>query len=80
MELYDHSASELTRLLTRRKVSSKEITESVFNRIEERETTIHELVLDVLVELSDVILSNLGHVVTKLGQVNSNVGSNGDAV
>jgi aspartyl-tRNA(Asn)/glutamyl-tRNA(Gln) amidotransferase subunit A len=41
MELCDRSASELTRLLTRREVTSKEVTESVFNRIEERETTIH---------------------------------------
>jgi aspartyl-tRNA(Asn)/glutamyl-tRNA(Gln) amidotransferase subunit A len=41
MELCDRSASELNHLLTRREVSSKEITESVFNRIEERETTVH---------------------------------------
>ncbi len=41
MELCDRSASELALLLTHGEVSSKEITESVFNRIEERETTVH---------------------------------------
>ena len=41
MELCDRSASELARLLDRGKVSSREITESVFNRIDEREKTVH---------------------------------------
>ena len=41
MELCDRSAVELTRMLRRREVSSREITESVFRRIDEREETIN---------------------------------------
>ncbi len=47
MEWCDTSASELGRLLFKGEVSSKEITESVFNRIEERETTIHAYITTV---------------------------------
>jgi aspartyl-tRNA(Asn)/glutamyl-tRNA(Gln) amidotransferase subunit A len=41
MELCDLGALELTELLKRREVSSREITESVFSRIDEREEEIH---------------------------------------
>ena len=52
MDLCDRSATELGRMLKKREVSSREITESVFARIDEREsllrayiTTTRELAL-----------------------------------
>ena len=44
MELCDQSASELVRRLKKREISSREITESVFRRIEEREKDINAFV------------------------------------
>jgi len=44
MELCDQSASELVRRLKRREINSREITESVFRRIEEREKEINAFV------------------------------------
>jgi aspartyl-tRNA(Asn)/glutamyl-tRNA(Gln) amidotransferase subunit A len=41
MELCDNTATELTRLIEKRKISSREITESVFRRIDEREEEIN---------------------------------------
>ena len=41
MELCDRSATELGLLLRRREIRSREIVESVFKRIEEREKTVH---------------------------------------
>jgi len=41
MELCDQSASELAGMLRKGEVSSREITESVFKRIDEREKTIN---------------------------------------
>ncbi|MBN2034302.1 MAG: Asp-tRNA(Asn)/Glu-tRNA(Gln) amidotransferase subunit GatA [Deltaproteobacteria bacterium] len=41
MELCDRTASELARLLQKREVSSREITESVFRRMDEREEKIN---------------------------------------
>lgn len=41
MELCDKSAAELSRLLRKREVSSKEITESVFERIEARDGAVN---------------------------------------
>jgi len=44
MELCDRSAIELTEMLRRREVSAREITESVFTRIDEREQSINAFV------------------------------------
>ena len=44
MELCDRSALELARMLRKGEVSSKEITESVFKRIDEKEKTIHAFI------------------------------------
>ena len=41
MELCDRSACELAEMLKNREVSSREITESVFKRIDKKEDTIH---------------------------------------
>ena len=41
MELCDRSACDLAEMLKKREVSSREITESVFKRIDEKEDTIH---------------------------------------
>ncbi|UCF85853.1 MAG: Asp-tRNA(Asn)/Glu-tRNA(Gln) amidotransferase subunit GatA [Desulfobacteraceae bacterium] len=41
MELCDRSASELAAMLKKREVSSREITESVFKRIDEKEDTLN---------------------------------------
>jgi len=44
MELCDKTASELVRLLKKREVSSREITESVFRRIDQREREINAFI------------------------------------
>jgi aspartyl-tRNA(Asn)/glutamyl-tRNA(Gln) amidotransferase subunit A len=44
MELCDQSASELCGLLRKRDITSREITESVFRRIEEKEKTINAFI------------------------------------
>lgn len=44
MELCDRSASELAGMLRKREVSSKEITNSVFKRIDEKEETINAFI------------------------------------
>jgi len=44
MELCDKPASELVRLLKKREVSSREITESVFRRIDQREAQINAFI------------------------------------
>jgi len=44
MELCDKSAMSLASMLRKREVTSREITESVFKRIEEREKTINAYV------------------------------------
>ena len=46
MELCDLSASELTKMLRKGDVSSREITESVFKRIDEREGTVHAFIIE----------------------------------
>ncbi len=46
MELCDRSAAELGQMLSKREVSSREITESVFRRIDEREKTIHAFITE----------------------------------
>jgi aspartyl-tRNA(Asn)/glutamyl-tRNA(Gln) amidotransferase subunit A len=44
MELCDHSATELSKMLRQREIRAREITESVFRRIEEREDRINAFV------------------------------------
>jgi aspartyl-tRNA(Asn)/glutamyl-tRNA(Gln) amidotransferase subunit A len=44
MELCDHSATELAKMLRNREVSSREITESVLKRIAEKEEAIHAFI------------------------------------
>ena len=44
MELCDHSAHELAGMLRRGETSSREITESVFKRIDEKEETINAFI------------------------------------
>jgi aspartyl-tRNA(Asn)/glutamyl-tRNA(Gln) amidotransferase subunit A len=44
MELCDRTASELIRMLKKREVSSREITQSVLKRIEEKEGSIHAFI------------------------------------
>jgi aspartyl-tRNA(Asn)/glutamyl-tRNA(Gln) amidotransferase subunit A len=44
MELCDHSATELSKMLRKREIRAREITESVFRRIEEREDRINAFV------------------------------------
>lgn len=44
MELCDRSATELARMLRKREVSSREITESVLKRIDEKEEAIHAFI------------------------------------
>jgi aspartyl-tRNA(Asn)/glutamyl-tRNA(Gln) amidotransferase subunit A len=46
MELCDHSASQLAKLLKKGEVSSREITESVFKRIDEKEGTVHAFITE----------------------------------
>ena len=46
MELCDLSASELTKMLRKGDVSSREITESVFKRIDEKEGTVHAFITE----------------------------------
>ena len=41
MELCDRTAAELLAMLRKREVSSREITESVFSRIRDREESLH---------------------------------------
>lgn len=44
MQFCDHSASELARMLRKGEVSSREITESVFKRIDEKEDAVHAFI------------------------------------
>ena len=44
MELCDHSAAELAEMLRKREVSAREITESVFRRMDEREETVNAFI------------------------------------
>jgi aspartyl-tRNA(Asn)/glutamyl-tRNA(Gln) amidotransferase subunit A len=44
MELCDHSATELSKMLRQREIRAREITESVFRRIEEREGRVNAFV------------------------------------
>ncbi len=44
MELCDHTATELAEMLRQREIRAREITESVFRRIEEREASINAFV------------------------------------
>jgi aspartyl-tRNA(Asn)/glutamyl-tRNA(Gln) amidotransferase subunit A len=44
MELCDHSAHELAAMLRKGETSSREITESVFKRIDEKEETINAFI------------------------------------
>lgn len=44
MELCDYSASQLAQLLKKGEVSSREITESVFRRIDDKEKTVHAFI------------------------------------
>ena len=44
MDLCDKSASELTKMLRKGDVSSREITESVFRRIDEKEETVNAFI------------------------------------
>ena len=46
MELCDNSASQLAKLLRKGEVSSREITESVFKRIDEKEGTVHAFITE----------------------------------
>ena len=46
MELCDYSASELAKMLGKKEVSSREITESVFKRIDEKEGTVHAFITE----------------------------------
>ncbi|MFC1883754.1 Asp-tRNA(Asn)/Glu-tRNA(Gln) amidotransferase subunit GatA [Thermodesulfobacteriota bacterium] len=56
MELCDRTALELAGMLRKREVSSREITESVFKRIEERESTVNAYITetrDIALEQAD---------------------------
>jgi len=56
MELCDKSAAELSRLLRKKEVSSREVTESVFKRIEDKEEAINAYITrtkDIALEQAD---------------------------
>ena len=65
MELCDKTASELVRLLKKREVSSREITESVFRRIHERDGEINAFIT-YLVKQKNIAASTQNQAISSI--------------